>query len=197
MTTPERVGVQQTVRLDRFDNAWYTPGRSLLVRVLWMALSRFVLATSLPWPSVAKRALLRAFGASVGTGVVVKPSVRVKYPWHLSIGDNAWIGEGVWLDSLGPVTIGANACLSQGVMVETGNHDWTKPTFDLIVRGVVIEDGAWAAVRSLLLPGAHLSSHAVLGAGSVLSGPTEPYGIYVGVPARKVKDRVFTPSEAG
>jgi putative colanic acid biosynthesis acetyltransferase WcaF len=79
------------------------------------------------------------------------------------------------------------------VMVETGNHDWSKPTFDLLVKEVVIEDGAWAAVRSLLLPGARLASHAVLGAGSVLSGDTEPYGIYVGVPATRVRERVIGP----
>jgi putative colanic acid biosynthesis acetyltransferase WcaF len=161
-----------------------------------MGLSRFFFVTSFPWPSAVKCALLRAFGASVGTGVVVKPGVNVKYPWHLFVGDHAWIGESVWLDSLAPIRIGANACLSQGVMVVTGNHDWTKPAFDLVVREVVIEEGAWAAVRSLLLPGSKLASHAVLGAGSVLSGPTEPYGIYAGVPARKVKERRIS-SEGG
>jgi putative colanic acid biosynthesis acetyltransferase WcaF len=183
------------VSLERFDNSWYSPGRSVAVRVAWMCLNRLVLMTSFPWPSGVKRLLLRVFGAIVGQGVVVKPRVNVKYPWHLTIGNHAWIGEGVWLDSLAPIRIGANACLSQGVMVETGNHDWTKPTFDLFVREVVIGDGAWAAVRSLLLPGATLASHAVLGAGSVLAGATEPYGVYVGVPARRVKDRVLSPEE--
>jgi len=177
------------VRLSEFDNAWYSPGRPFLVRALWLALNRVFLQTSVPWPSRAKAALLRAFGARVGRGVVVKPHVSVKYPWKLSIGDHAWIGEGVWIDSLAQVSIGANACLSQGVMIETGNHDWSSSSFDLVVREVAVEEGAWAAVRSLLLPGSRLRSHAVLGAGSVLSGDTEPYGIYVGVPARKVKER--------
>jgi putative colanic acid biosynthesis acetyltransferase WcaF len=76
-------------------------------------------------------------------------------------------------------------------MIETGNHDWSKPAFDLIVKEVVVEDGAWAAVRSLLLPGSRLASHAVLGAGSVLSGDTEPYGIYIGVPAKKDRKRII------
>jgi putative colanic acid biosynthesis acetyltransferase WcaF len=138
-----------------------------------------------------KRVLLRIFGATVGAGVVVKPRVNVKYPWNVTVGDHSWIGEGVWLDSLAAIRIGSDACVSQGTMVETGNHDWSRPAFDLVVKEVVIEDGAWAAVRSLLLPGARLASHAVLGAGSVLSGDTEPYGIYVGVPARKVKERVI------
>lgn len=178
-------------RLETFQNAWYDPGRGTATRILWMIVNAWFFLTWFPWPSRLKAALLRAFGAKTGRGLVIKPRVNVKYPWHLEIGDHSWIGEGVWLDSLAPIRIGISACLSQGVTIETGNHDWSKPTFDLQVREVVIEDGAWAAVRSVLLPGSRLASHAILGAGSVLSGETEPYGIYAGVPAKKVKERVI------
>jgi putative colanic acid biosynthesis acetyltransferase WcaF len=184
-----------SVDLASFDNAWYHPGRPLSVRLLWMLANRAFLQTAFPWPSGLKCRLLRAFGASVGSRIVIKPRVNVKHPWNLTIGDHSWIGEGVWLDSLGAIRIGSNACLSQGVMIETGNHDWSKPTFDLVVKEVVIENGAWAAVRSLLLPGSRLASHAVLGAGAVLSGDTEPYGVYAGNPASKVKVRRL--AEAG
>jgi len=154
-----------------------------------MVVNRAFFQSTLPWPYPVKRKLLSLFGAKVGQGVVIKNRVNIKYPWRLAVGDHSWIGEGAWIDSLGNVTIGANACLSQGCMIETGNHDWSKPSFDLMIEDVVVEDGAWAAVRSLLLPGSKLASHAVLGAGSVLSGTTEPYGIYVGVPAQKVGKR--------
>jgi putative colanic acid biosynthesis acetyltransferase WcaF len=179
------------IDLSRFDNSWYDPGRGLVVRSLWMVVSGFFFVTWFPWPSSLKRALLVAFGAVVGRGVVVKPRVNVKYPWKVRIGDQAWIGEGVSLDSLASITIGANVCLSQECVIETGNHDWSKPTFDLIVKEVVVEEGSWAATRSILLPGSRLASHAVLGPGSVLSGNTEPYGIYAGVPATKIKERVM------
>jgi putative colanic acid biosynthesis acetyltransferase WcaF len=189
------VNARNRVRLAEFRNDWYDPGRSLAIRVLWLALNRGFLATSLPWPSRIKATLLRAFGARVGSGVVIKPRVNVKYPWNLVIGDDVWVGEGVWIDSLAQVTVRSDACLSQGVMIETGNHDWSKPAFDLIVKEVVVEEGAWAAVKSLLLPGSRLATHAILGAGSVLSGTTEPYGVYVGVPAVKVKERVIRVAE--
>jgi len=177
------------VRLETFDNAWYDPGRGTVVRLAWMLVSSAFFLSSLPWPYRLKVWLLRLFGAEVGTGVVVKPRVNVKYPWHLRIGDHAWIGEAAWIDSLAQVTIGADACLSQGCVIETGNHDWSSPSFDLVVKPVVVEEGAWAAVGSLLLPGSRLASHAILGAGSVLSGDSQPYGIYAGVPAVKVKER--------
>ena len=183
---PRRRGATE---LRTFHNEWYDPGRGLVMRVAWLVANRAFFQSALPWPYGVKRKLLRLFGANIGKGVVVKNRVNIKYPWRLAVGDHAWIGEGAWIDSLGNVTIGANACLSQGCMIETGNHDWSKPSFDVKVQDVVVEDGAWAAVRSLLLPGSKLASHAVLGAGSVLSGETEPYGIYVGVPARKVGER--------
>jgi putative colanic acid biosynthesis acetyltransferase WcaF len=181
--------------LSRFSNNWYMPGRALLTRIAWIVVNASFFLTWFPWPSRLKVALLRAFGARVGHGVVLKPRINVKYPWHLEIGDYAWIGEGAWLDSLARISIGPHACLSQGCTVETGNHDWSKPTFDLILREVVIEDGAWAAAKCLLLPGSRLASHSVLGAGSVLSGATEPYSVYVGVPARKVRVRVIQPQD--
>src|SRR5690242_9560833 len=80
--------------------------------------------------------LLRLFGASVGKGVVIKPRVTIKYPWFLTIGNHSWIGENVWIDNLGKVAIGSNVCLSQGSMLLTGNHDYTKSTFDLMVKEI-------------------------------------------------------------
>jgi len=177
------------VRLASFDNRWFDPGRGTGVRLAWMLVNATFFLSALPWPYRLKVALLRLFGATVGQGVVIKPRVNVKYPWRLRIGDHAWIGEAAWIDSLAEVTIGPDACLSQGCTIETGNHDWSSPTFDLVVKPVAVEEGAWAAVGSLLLPGSRLASHAVLGAGSVLAGDTVPYGVYVGVPATKVKER--------
>ncbi len=177
------------VRLSEFSNEWYKPGRSRAARLLWLLISAVFFDTWVPWPSYLKAAVLRLFGAKIGKGVVLKPHVRIKYPWRLSIGDDCWIGEGVWIDNLAQVSLGNDVCLSQRCMIETGNHDWSDPRFGLIVRGVVIADGAWAAVGSLLLPGSRLEAQAVLGAESVLTHVAEPSGIYLGNPAQKVRMR--------
>lgn len=177
------------MRLAEFSNPEFDPGRGFLVRALWLGVSLAVFETGFPWPSVVKRRLLRLFGGRIGRGVVIKPRVTIKSPWRLSIGDHSWLGERVWIDSLAPVILGANVCLSQEAMVETGNHDWSDPRFGLRLGPVTIEDGAWVAVRGLVLPGARLASHSVLTAGSVLAGDSEPWGIYTGVPAVRVKER--------
>lgn len=136
-----------------------------------------------------KRMALRLFGARVGHGVIIKPRVNIKYPWRVTIGDNVWIGEGAWLDSLGDIRIGANCCVSQGAYFCTGNHDWSSTSFDLIIKPIVLEEGCWIGCRATLLGGATLGSHAVVSAGSVFSGEAEAYTIYRGNPAEPISQR--------
>jgi putative colanic acid biosynthesis acetyltransferase WcaF len=134
---------------------------------------------------------LRLFGASIAKGVVIKPCVNIKYPWNLTIGQNAWIGEGVWLDSLVLITIGANTCLSQGAMLLTGSHNYKKQTFNLITGSIIIADGVWIGGGAIVNQGVVAASHAILTAGSVATKNMEAYSIYQGNPAVKVRDRVI------
>ena len=177
------------VDLSKFDNSWYDPGRSLAVRTLWHFANALFLQNPLNPSSSLKIIILRLFGAKIGEGVVLKPSINVKYPWNLEIGNYSWIGEHAWLDSLAPIKIGSNACISQGVYFCTGNHDWTDPAFGLVVKPISIEDGAWVGARATVLPGVTVKSHSIVAAGAVIAKDTEAYGIYVGNPAAKVKER--------
>jgi putative colanic acid biosynthesis acetyltransferase WcaF len=186
MPTPTPRG---TVNLSLFNNSWYTAGRGYVVRVVWHFVNALFLQNPLNPSSGLKIRLLRFFGAKIGKGVVLKPSINVKYPWNLTIGDFTWIGEHAWLDSLAPITIGDNACISQGVYCCTGNHDWTDPAFGLVVKPIVIEDGAWVGARATVLPGVTVKSHSIVAAGSVIAKDTEPYMIYSGNPAVPVKER--------
>ncbi len=181
----------EQVDLSQYDNSWYHPGRGLLVRLLWHCVNVLFLQNPLNLSSRLKVLLLRCFGAKVGTGVVIKPGVSIKYPWHLQIGDHVWIGENAWLDSLAPIEIGNHACVSQGAYLCTGNHDWTDPAFGLIVKPIVVEAGAWVGARAVALPGVTVASHSVIAAGSVLTQNTQPYMIYAGNPAAAVKRRVI------
>lgn len=178
------------VNLGTFDNRWYHPGPRWKI-VLWFLISPCTLNSYLPLPVAWKRGLLRAFGARIGRNVVIKPKVNVKYPWFLEVGDNAWIGEEVWIDNLTTVRIGRNACLSQGAMLLTGNHDYTRAGFDLKIGEITLEDGAWVGAKAVVGPGVTLGSHAVLAVGSVASRSLEAYGIYRGNPAEWVRKRII------
>ena len=184
------------VHLDQYDNSWYHPGGSLLKRSLWFFLGQPILGAG--WiPSSALRVrLLRLFGARIGHGVVIKPSVQIKYPWHLVIGDHCWVGEHVWIDNLTTVRLGSNVCLSQGAYICTGNHDWTDPTFGLIIAPVQLGDGAWAGAKSILTPGSVLGAGAIASAGAVISGHVPECTIYAGNPATFIKARTIKAKSA-
>jgi putative colanic acid biosynthesis acetyltransferase WcaF len=129
------------------------------------------------------------FGARIGKGVVIKQCVRIKYPWLLEVGDYSWIGECVWIENHAKVKIGNNACISQGAMLLCGNHDYKKTAFDLVTGPITLEDGVWIGAKATVCPGVICSSHAVLSVGSVASKNLDPYGIYRGNPAIKVRER--------
>ena len=129
------------------------------------------------------------FGAKIGKGVNIKPSVNIKYPWLLEVGDYVWIGEKVWIDNLAKVTIGNNVCLSQGAMLLTGNHDFTRKSFDLKIGEIVLEDGVWIGARAVVCPGVTCYSHSVLSVCSIANYDMETFSIYKGNPAIKVKPR--------
>ena len=177
------------VDLSKFDNSWYNPGAGFAKRLLWYITNTLLFQSRALLPYSFKASILRFFGASIGKNVVIKPSVNIKYPWNLKIGHNTWIGERVWIDNLDEVHIGENVCLSQGALILSGNHDYSKPSFDLMLKPIKIEDGAWIGAKCIVAQGAMIGSHAVLTAGSVTSAELKRYGIYRGSPAQFVKDR--------
>lgn len=175
--------------LSKYNNSWFSPGGNILSRVLWYRLSSLFVNSRFPF-SGFKVFLLRLFGAKIGKGCVVKPNVNIKYPWNLSVGDHTWIGEHAWIDNLAQVSIGSNCCISQGGFLLTGNHDYAAPAFDLIVRPVTLEDGAWVGAKATVCPGVTLRSHAILSVGSVATGDLDEWSIYQGNPAVKVRERM-------
>lgn len=180
---------QYSTDLSQFQNAWYKPGGNFLSRIIWYYTNVIIFHSHLfPFYKI-KVLLLRLFGAKVGENVVIKPSVNIKYPWRLRIGNNVWIGENVWIDNLADIVIGDNVCISQGAMLLTGNHDYKKVAFDLMVKGIVLENGAWVGAKSVVCPGVTVKSHAILSVGSVAAKDLEPFGIYQGIPAVRVRER--------
>lgn len=177
-----------------YNNNWYKKeiGAGKLKQVLWYFINVIFFINPLNVSGGIKRFWLRAFGARLGKGVVLKPAINIKYPWKLSIGDYSWIGEKVWIDNLTNVKIGKNVCLSQGAMLLTGNHDYSKVTFDLMVKGIVLEDGVWIGTKSIVCPGILCKTHAVLATLSVATKDLDTYTIYQGNPAVPVRQRVIS-----
>ena len=176
------------VDLSSFNNSWYKPG-NILKRFSWYYLNVIFFKSGwFPFSSL-KVFLLKLYGAKIGKGVLVKPFVNIKYPWLLLIGDYVWIGEDVWIDNLALVEIGNNVCISQGVLLLTGSHNYRTPSFDLIVKEIKIEDGVWLCAKSIICAGVTCKKNSVITAGSVISSNTLMSGIYKGNPAAQIGNR--------
>ncbi|QEC80548.1 WcaF family extracellular polysaccharide biosynthesis acetyltransferase [Mucilaginibacter ginsenosidivorax] len=175
--------------LSTYNNYPFHPGGNALKRLLWFYVNAAFFKTSFIPSSRFKVFLLRTFGATIGKKVTIKPCVNIKYPWFLQIGDNTWIGENVWIDSLVMISIGANVCLSQGAILLTGSHNYKTPSFNLMTQSVILEDGVWIGAGATVNLGVTAGSHSVLTSGSVATKNLEPYCIYQGNPAVKVRNR--------
>ena len=154
------------MRLEQYDNSWYHPRPKWKI-ALWYLVSIAFFRTATPYPSRLKVVLLLMLEAKIGRGVIIKPLVIIKYPWGLSIGDHSWIGERVWIDNLDQVTIANHCCISQWAMLLCGNHNYKKPTFDLMVKSIVLEDGVWIGAKCTVGPGVELKSGTVQKIGDI------------------------------
>jgi len=182
--------MQQT-NLSAYNNHPFHPGGNALKRALWFYINAVIFKTSLLPFSRFKIFLLRVFGAHIGKNVTIKPCVNIKHPWFLTIGDNTWIGENVWIDNLVMIAIGSNVCLSQGAVLLTGSHNYKKSTFDLITGSITLENGAWVGAGAIVNQGITVASHAMLTAGSVATKNLDAYTIYQGNPAIKIRSRII------
>lgn len=181
----------KTVNLSKFSNKWYKPGPRLKI-ALWYIVKVLFFKSQLPYLYLFKRGLLRMFGARIGSNVIIKPDVDIRYPWFLKIGDNVWVGEGVLIDNLTMIEIGNNVCISRGASIFTGNHDYKKEGFDLIIKPVIIEDGVWVCANVTVCQGVRLKAGSVMTAGSVISKDSEEYTVYQGIPAKPIRKRIIS-----
>ena len=180
----------KSINLAGYRNNGYQPGSKLKILV-WVLISFLIFENSLPFPCRIKVNLLRLFGAKVGSSVVIKPNCKIKYPWFLTIGNYVWIGEHCWIDNLAPVNIEDNCCISQGAYLLTGNHDFSKPTFDLIIKPIHLKQGCWIGAKAIVCPGVTLHEHSVLSVGSIATKDLDAAGIYQGNPAVFKRQRII------
>jgi putative colanic acid biosynthesis acetyltransferase WcaF len=165
------------MELRRFNNVGFDRGASRAKEFVWIVVSALSVAGPIPG-SGWRASILKAFGSKIAPGVVLKPRIRVKFPWRLEIGANSWIGEDAWIDNLAQVRIGCDVCVSQGAYLCTGNHDWSSPCFDLVTASINIEDQCWIGARAIVSPGTHMEEGAVLGMGAIASGRLAGWTIY-------------------
>lgn len=154
------------VDLRTYDQSGYDRGRPKWFVILWWLVQAIAFPLSLHNFNGFRCWLLALFGAKLGTGVLIRPTARITYPWKLEIGDYSWIGDDVVLYSLEPIRIGSHSVISQECYLCTGSHDISTPNFCLMTAPITIGNGVWLASDCFIAPGVTIGSNAVIGARS-------------------------------
>ena len=177
--------------LPRHVSAWTT--RQKVARLAWATVQMTAFRLSFHDWYGWRAALLRRFGATVGRGVRVRRTARVEIPWHLTLGDDVIVGDGVILYALGPITIGPRTMVSQYAHLCAGTHDYRVPSFPLLRPPITVGADCWVAADAFVGPGVTVGDRAVVGARAAVFKDV-PAGMVVGGnPARVIKSREFHP----
>lgn len=146
----------------------YDKGRPFAWQAMWVLVQSTVF-TRVWCPNRLRIALLRAFGARIGEGVLIRHRVRIQWPWKLTVGDNSWVGTDAELYNLDHITIGNDVCISQHAYLCTGSHDRRSATFEFDNAPIVIEDGVWVCARSTVLRGVTIGANATVAATALVN----------------------------
>ena len=159
--------------------------RRLVWNLCWLLFYR-----SSPRPLHAWRSLLlRGFGATMGPHCHFYPGSKVYAPWNLVCADQVTAGDGVEIYNPAPLKLGSHAIMSQGAYVCGATHDFDDPAFPLLSYAMEIGPYAWICARACVGPGVRVGEGAVLGLAAVTAKDLEPWTVYAGSPAVRVKAR--------
>lgn len=121
----------------------------------------------------------------------------------ITIGDNFYIGKFSQIEC--DTEIGDNVVVANRVAF-VGRYDHNYLQIGVPVRlascirdrdytwkglhdKTVVSDDVWIGYGSIILSGVKIGQGSIIAAGSVVTGDIEPFSIYAGVPARKIKER--------
>lgn len=181
-------GPPRVINLASAPGAGEAWGRPAWVVMLWLVVELAVVSNPLQVSSRLRAWALTAFGAQIGEGVILRPRLRVKFPWKLQIGDRTWIGESVWIHNQDIVTLGDDVVISQGCFLTTGSHAF-RDDMALVTRPITVQDGAWVTSRCVVLAGSTICTSAVVLPNTVVRGEVPAGVLYSGVPGATLGER--------
>ena len=191
-STHQRRGTVHNIAASTKDNPYHRASFSLkdrLVRLLWQ-MAYLLLYRISPRPLHAWRSmLLRLFGAKMGPGCHFYPSAKVWAPWNLICEDCCTLADHAEIYNPSPIYLESHCIVSQQAYLCGATHDYNDPDFPMISYSMRLGAYSWICARASVSPGVLVGEGAVLGLGAVAHQNLEPWTVYSGAPAVKVKMR--------
>lgn len=181
--------MKEIQRLDNFRLPKNFRGKNAFMVQLWWIVQGVFFKNSPQFMYGFRNFLLKLFGAKIGKNVIIRPSVKITYPWKVAIGDYSWIGDEVTLYSLGNIEIGNHTVISQKSYICAASHDYLKTDFPIFSKKVTIGDQSWLATDVFVAPGVTIGKGTVVGSRSSVYQDLPPNTICMGTPAKVKKLR--------
>ncbi len=163
--------------------------REKVYRAIWMLVGKPLFRFSFHNWYGFRAWLLRMFGARIGKGVRIRPTVNVEIPWNLDIREEVTIGDHAILYSLGTITIDVRTIVSQYAHLCAGTHDHRDRRFPLIRDPIYVGPDSWIGADAFVGPRVSIGRLSVLGARSSAYKDLDEQTVYVGNPCRPLKKR--------
>lgn len=163
--------------------------RNRFRRQLWSIAWIFLFRPSPRFAHAWRAWLLRCFGAKLGPNCRFYPASRIWAPWNVTCEDMVIVADGAELYNPAPLFLASHAIVSQGAYLCGATHDYDDPAFPVIATPMRLGRYSWVAARACVSPGVNLGDGAILGLASVATKDLEPWSVYAGIPARRVKHR--------
>ncbi len=164
----------------------YAPRKPLLW--LWEMFDRSTLGENIDLGIRVRRILAKRVFASCGKNFKAFTHVRFSFGYNMDVGDGVVIHRHVLLDDRGGIEIGNGSSVSDFANVYSHSHDIVDGRIVNMPK-TVIGTGVRITYHASVLAGSHVADDSMVGAGSMLTRSTEPHWVYVGVPARKIKEK--------
>ncbi|WP_395398609.1 acyltransferase [Arthrobacter sp. UC242_113] len=157
--------------------------------LFWVALVN-VVASSHCVPARLRTLIYKLAGLDIATTCLVRPGVIFR-DRNVSIGRGSTVNYQCIFDNRVGIEIGCNVGIGIGVVFLNTDHDTSNPSSRAgrsIWAPIRIGDGSFVGTGVVLLPGVSVGAGCVIAAGSVVTRDCEPHGLYVGTPAKRIKE---------
>jgi acetyltransferase-like isoleucine patch superfamily enzyme len=168
------------------DAEKYAPRKPLLW--LWEMFDRSALGENIALGIAFRRILAKHVFASCGRNFKAFTHVRFSFGYNLNVGDNVVIHRHVLLDDRGGIDIGDGSSVADFANVYSHSHDIVDGRI-VYTPKTVLGKGVRITYHATILAGTHLADDSMVGAGAMLTKSTEPHWLYVGVPAKKIREK--------
>lgn len=154
-----------------------------------------VVASSFFCPPMLRKMIYKLLGYNIGKESTIYHQcfcgVGNGSKGRLSLGEHSYINYRCFLDLGDDIIIGNHVSIAYGCTFINSTHelgDEYQRAGNGHTSKIVIEDGCWIGARSIIMPGVTIRKGCVIGSGSLVLMDTEPNGLYVGHPAKRVKN---------